>query len=373
MAKSSTSLSTVGNHGNHGNRTPSPSPAGYRGYRLMERTAIIGPSWGARSMARPHASTIGNVGNHGDQLSPNLGRLPRLPWLPSSETHRAIFREAAMRAEDPSGALSPGMPHPVRAVDPQVAVEFGPGLAGKTVGFDIETATAPPTTPLPVSTPAVSAIRLAQFFDHEDRWSTSSTADSAGTDWVRAPAGGASCGPQRLFRSQPPDELHDGPPVVRLHDAGRARVLYGENRSLKDLVTRTAGLRPVEGAAEERLGAEHTYRGPDRYAAADAVAALVSWGRLDEMMQGKYRDAYGLLKALRVSGGAPERNAPGHRCPRCSRSPLDNRDRGGSTRVGCCRIGQSELDQQKQQYLERVPADRGAGRLADNADWPAGN
>jgi len=72
MAKTPISPSTVGNHGNHGNRTPSPSPAGYRGYRLMERTANIGAGWGARSITRPHASTIGNVGNHGNQLSPNL-------------------------------------------------------------------------------------------------------------------------------------------------------------------------------------------------------------------------------------------------------------------------------------------------------------
>lgn len=68
--------------------------------------------------------------------------------------------------------------------DPQVAVEFVQRLAGKTVGFDIETygTSDHPSAGLD---PRVSAIRLAQFFDAQDRSVHIVDCRHAGADWVQ--------------------------------------------------------------------------------------------------------------------------------------------------------------------------------------------
>lgn len=128
---------------------------------------------------------------------------------------------------------------PVILTDPQVAVEFVQRLAGKTVGFDIETygTSDHPSAGLD---PRVSAIRLGQFFDEEDRAVHVIDCRRAGTDWarhlpaVRLVAHNASFEISHLQKLTPERLSFDCTMLA-------GRVLYGKNRSLKDLVHELLG------------------------------------------------------------------------------------------------------------------------------------
>lgn len=185
---------------------------------------------------------------------------------------------------------------PVVLTDPQVAVESVQRLAGKTVGFDIETygTSDHPSAGLD---PGVSAIRLAQFFDEEGRSVHVIDCRYAGTDWmqylptVHLVAHNASFEVSHLQRLTSERLSFDCTMLA-------GRVLYGRNRSLKDLVRELLGQDLSKDLQKSDWSAEHLTAAQIDYAAADAVAALMVWRQLDEVVRGKYRDAYNLLKAL---------------------------------------------------------------------------
>ena len=251
---------------------------------------------------------------------------------------------------------------PVVLADPQVAVEFVHRLAGKTVGFDIETygTSDHPSAGLD---PRVSAIRLAQFCDAQDRSVHVIDCRHAGTDWarhlpaVRLVAHNASFEISHLQKLTPERLSFDCTMLA-------GRVLYGKNRSLKDLVHELLDCDLSKDLQRSDWAAEHLTAAQIEYAAADAVAALVIWGQVDEMMQGKYRDAYNLLKALAYPVA----------CQSGIRLDIDAHDALVARWTTEIEVARRELaaaglanpnsTKQKQQYLERVlPMDL-------LADWP---
>ena len=251
---------------------------------------------------------------------------------------------------------------PVVLADPQVAVEFVHRLAGKTVGFDIETygTSDHPSAGLD---PRVSAIRLAQFCDAQDRSVHVIDCRHAGTDWarhlpaVRLVAHNASFEISHLQKLTPERLSFDCTMLA-------GRVLYGRNRSLKDLVRELLGQDLSKDLQKSDWSAEHLTAAQIDYAAADAVAALMVWRQLDEMVQGKYRDAYNLLKALVYPVA----------CQSGIRLDIDAHDALVARWTTEIEVARRELaaaglanpnsTKQKQQYLERVlPMDL-------LADWP---
>ena len=170
------------------------------------------------------------------------------------------------------------------------------GLAGRTVGFDIETA---PTIAHPAAglDPRVSSIRLAQFCDPVGQVVYVIDCYKAGTGWVtHLPAvhlviHNAAFEVRHLLQLSPERMSFDCTMLA-------GRVLYGENRSLKNLVKELDGFDMSKVLQTSNWSKEAL--GPDQitYAAADAVAALAIWTPLGEMLEGKYLAAYGLLKSL---------------------------------------------------------------------------
>ena len=181
-------------------------------------------------------------------------------------------------------------------VDPGAAAALVQGLAGRTVGFDIETA---PTIAHPAAglDPRVSSIRLAQFCDPERQVVHVIDCHKAGTGWVtHLPAlhlvvHNAAFEVRHLLQLSLERMSFDCTMLA-------GRVLYGENWSLKNLVKELDGFDMSKVLQTSDWSKEAL--GPDQitYAVADAVAALAIWTPLGEMLEGKYLAAYGFLKSL---------------------------------------------------------------------------
>ena len=132
------------------------------------------------------------------------------------------------------------------------------------------------------------------------------------------------------------------------------RVLYGENRSLKDLVKEIAGIEMSKDLQTSDWSQEILAEEQICYAATDAVAALVIWRELDGMLQGKYRKAYNLLKSLVY----PVARQSGVRLDIAAHASLiarwDTEIEEARRELAAAGLANPNSTKQRQQYLERV-------------------
>jgi DNA polymerase-1 len=185
---------------------------------------------------------------------------------------------------------------PVVIVEANAADAIVARLAGKTVGFDIETygSVAHPAAGLD---PRVSAIRLAQFFEEQERTVYIVDCQRTGTGWVRhlglvhVVAHNAGFEVGHLLRLTPGRLSFECTMLA-------GRVLDGRNHSLKDLAQKWLGVELSKSLQASDWSAPNLTAEQLRYAAADAVAALMVWRQLEPALRGKYQDAYDLLKKL---------------------------------------------------------------------------
>ena len=185
---------------------------------------------------------------------------------------------------------------PVVVTEPAAAARLVRALAGQTVGFDIETygTRAHPSAGLD---PRASAIRLAQFFHERERRVYVIDCRRAGTGWVehlpalRLVSHNAAFELGHLLQLSPERIPFDCTMLA-------GRVLYGANRSLKSLVEELLNCDLPKDLQSSDWSADALTPAQIEYAAADAVAALVLWKSLEEMLQGKYREAYEFLRSL---------------------------------------------------------------------------
>ena len=267
MSKSPTSLSLVGNLGNHGNL---PTTA------VTEVTDL-----GDGKHSFPEGSPPAGAG--GGRARPIKCGNPLAVESVVADPRLRTWLEQHVR-------------HLHLVVDPGAATALVQGLAGRTVGFDIETA---PTIAHPAAglDPRVSSIRLAQFCDPVGQVVYVIDCYKAGTGWVtHLPAVhlviyNAAFEVRHLLQLSPERMSFDCTMLA-------GRVLYGENRSLKNLVKELDGfdmskVMQTSDWSKEALGSDQI-----TYAAADAVAALAIWTLLGEMLEGKYLAAYRFLKSL---------------------------------------------------------------------------
>lgn len=326
MPKSPTSLSTVGNHGNHGNL----ATAGVTG--VTEVTDLGG---GRHSFSAGSAP----VGAGGARARP-IGC-----GSPVALESVGVDPRLLARLEQP-------LRHLHFVVDPEAATALVQGLAGKTVGFDIETATAN-AHPAAGLDPRVSSIRLAQFCDPEGQVVYVVDCHRAGTRWV------AHLPAVHLVIHNAAFEVHH---MMRYSSARLSfdctmlagRVLYGENRSLKDLVKEIVGIEMSKDLQTSDWSQEILAQEQISYAAVDAVAALVIWRELDGMLQGKYRKAYNFVKSLVY----PVARQSGVRLDTAAHAPLiarwDTEIEEARRELAAAGLANPNSTKQRQQYLERV-------------------
>ena len=329
MPKSPTSLSTVGNHGNHGNLATTGQVTG------LPVTEVTDLGGGRHSF--PAGSAPDGAG--GARARPIDCGSP-----------------VALESVGVDPRLLARLEQPVRhlhfVVDPEAATALVQGLAGKTVGFDIETAPAN-AHPAAGLDPRVSSIRLAQFCDPEGQVVYVVDCHRAGTGWVaHLPAvhlviHNAAFEVRHLMRYSTARLSFDCTMLA-------GRVLYGENRSLKDLVKEIAGIEMSKDLQTSDWSQEILAEEQICYAAADAVAALVIWRELDGMLQGKYRNAYNFLKSLVY----PVARQSGVRLDIAAHASLiarwDTEIEEARRELAAAGLANPNSTKQRQQYLERV-------------------
>ena len=326
MPKSPTSLSTVGNLGNHGN---------------LARTAVTEVTEVTDLGGGKHSFPVGSApaGAGGGRARPIKCGGPLAVESVVADPRLRTWLEQHVR-------------HLHLVVDPGAATALVQGLAERTVGFDIETA---PTIAHPAAglDPRVSSIRLAQFCDPVGQVVYVIDCYKAGTGWVtHLPAvhlviHNAAFEVRHLLQLSPERMSFDCTMLA-------GRVLYGENRALKDLAKEIAGIEMSKDLQTSDWSQEMLTEEQICYAAADAVAALVVWRELDGMLQGKYRKAYNFVKSLVY----PVAHQSGIRLDTVAHASLiarwDTEIKEARCELAAAGLDNPSSTKQRQQYLERV-------------------